>query len=133
MKNYLLSVNELIYALAQARRSDSPFGRWLNRRNHSRSRGRCGFEPPQPLLVERENRRGAAEIHPDRAAARRHFALRLEEDVEHLLAGVLGGEILRVVAQENQAGDVFERLRLGVVAQLLLTRQAPTRAITASS
>jgi len=89
----------VIYALAQARRSDSPFGcSPLNRRNHSRSRGRCGFEHPQPLLVECENRRGEAEIQSDRAAARRHFALRLKEDVEHLLAGVLGGEILRVVA-----------------------------------
>ncbi len=83
------------------------------------------FERLQALPVERENRSGEVELEPGRPGARRHFALRLDEDVEHFVARVLGGEILRVEAQEHKAGDILERLRLAVAAQILLAHERP--------
>ena len=104
---------------------DSPFAALAAKAGQAidGSTRRRGVERPQSPLVEREDRRRQAEIKRRRAAARRHLALRLDEDVEHLLVRVLGGETRGVIAQEHQAGDVFEGLRLGVAAQPLLAHQ----------
>src|SRR5690606_27116279 len=57
------------------------------------------------------------------APALRHLAERLGEDQDDLFGRVLGGEVVRVVGEEDEGGHVLQRLRFRIAAQVLLAEQ----------
>ena len=84
----------------------------------------------EQLPLERFANQGARTLrqrHIERRllCLRRHFFPCLADDRQHFFFLVLFGEIEKIVFQENETGDIFDQLYIGILLQSPLTQNFP--------
>ena len=80
-------------------------------------------EPGEALLEEPRDRRRQRELECRIASRRRHLVPGLGQDTGELVGIGLGHEIVEVVREEYEAGDVLQRLRLSIRLEPLLANE----------